>query len=131
MSENTNEFDFTLSEEQLAIRDVARSIAETEIKPVVMKFDQSEEFPAEIFKKLGEAGFLGIMIGEEYGGAGLGASEAAIVIEEMGRVDPSVGLGVAAHNGLCGGHILKFGSEAQKKNIYPISPAARKWECGA
>ncbi|HZV11955.1 MAG TPA: acyl-CoA dehydrogenase family protein [Candidatus Kapabacteria bacterium] len=126
MPENTNEFDFTLSEEQLAIRDVARSIAETEIKSVVMKYDESEEFPAEIFKKLAEAGFLGVMVDEKYGGAGLGAAEAAIVIEEIARVDPGVALGVAAHNGLCTGHILKFGSEGQKKKYLPDLATGKK-----
>lgn len=111
--------DFSLTEEQIAIRDVARSFAETEIRPVVMKNDESMEFPFDIFKKLGDLGFLGIMIPTEYGGSGLGAIEATLIIEEIGSVDPSVGLSVAAHNGLCCGHISKFGTPSQKKKYLP------------
>lgn len=109
----------TLSDEQLAIRDLARDFAEREIRPVVMEFDESQEFPTEVFKKMAELGFLGIIVPAEYGGVGLGASEAAIIIEEISRVDPSIGLGVAAHNGLCSGHIVRFASDELKSKYLP------------
>lgn len=112
-------YDTALNDEQLAIRDLARDFAEREIRPVIMQYDESQEFPAEIFKKMAELGFLGIMVPAEYGGAGLGAIEASIIIEEISRVDPSVGLGVAAHNGLCSGHINMFASDALKAKYLP------------
>ncbi len=119
-------FDFTLNEEQTAVRKLARSLAETEMKPVVMHYDESEAFPAPIFAKLAESGFLGIMIPAEYGGSALGAAETAIIIEEIARIDPSVALGVAAHNGLCCGHINMFGSEQQKKKYLPELATGKK-----
>ena len=122
----TTGFDFSYTEEQIAVRDVARSFADSEIRPVVMHFDERMEFPTEIFKKLGDLGFLGIMVPTELGGAGLGATEAALVIEEVGRVDPSMGLSVAAHNGLCVAHINLFGSDAQKKKYLPDLAAGTK-----
>jgi alkylation response protein AidB-like acyl-CoA dehydrogenase len=112
-------YDTSLSEEQIAIRDLARDFAEREIRPVVMEYDESQEFPTEIFRKMAELGFLGIMLPTEYGGAGLGATEASIIIEEISRVDPSVGLGVAAHNGLCSGHINRFASPELKQKYLP------------
>lgn len=108
-----------LSDEQTAVRNLARDFAEGEIRPVVMEFDESQEFPAELFGKMAELGFLGIMVPPEYGGSGLGSLEAALIVEEIARVDPSVALGVAAHNGLCTGHILKFGSEELKQEYIP------------
>lgn len=113
-------YDTTLSDEQRAIRDMARDFAENEIRPVVMEYDESQEFPADLFRKMGELGFLGVMAPEEYGGAGLGAREFTLVVEEIARVDPSVALGVAAHNGLCSGHILTFGSEEIKSRYLPM-----------
>jgi alkylation response protein AidB-like acyl-CoA dehydrogenase len=112
-------YDTSLNDEQIAIRDLAREFAEREIRPVVMEFDESQEFPAEIFRKMAELGFLGIMVPPEYGGVGLGATEASIIIEEISRVDPSIGLGVAAHNGLCSGHINRFASDALKQKYLP------------
>lgn len=112
-------YDTTLNDEQLAIRDLARDFAEREIRPVVMQYDESQEFPAEIFRKMAELGFLGIMVSPEYGGVGLGATEASIIIEEISRVDPSIGLGVAAHNGLCSGHINRFASDELKAKYLP------------
>ena len=106
----TASYSTQLSDEQTAVRNLARDFAEGEIRPVVMEFDESQEFPAELFGKMAELGFLGIMVPPEYGGSGLGSLEAALIVEEIARVDPSVALGVAAHNGLCTGHILKFGS---------------------
>lgn len=112
-------YDTSLNEEQIAIRDLAKDFAEREIKPVVMEFDESQEFPAEIFSKMAELGFLGVMAPTEYGGAGLGAQEFTLIVEQIARVDPSVALGVAAHNGLCSGHILAFGSDALKEQYIP------------
>ena len=109
----------SLSEEQTAIRDVARDFAEREIGPVVMDYDESQEFPTEIFKKMAELGFLGVMVPTEYEGAELGAVEFSLVVEEIARVDPSVALGVAAHNGLCSGHTLAFGSDDLKGEYLP------------
>ncbi|MBL7989054.1 MAG: acyl-CoA dehydrogenase family protein [Chlorobi bacterium] len=115
----TASYSTQLSDEQTAVRNLARDFAEGEIRPVVMEFDESQEFPAELFGKMAELGFLGIMVPPEYGGSGLGSLEAALIVEEIARVDPSVALGVAAHNGLCTGHILKFGSEELKQEYIP------------
>lgn len=112
-------YDTALSEEQLAVRNLARDFAESEIRPVVMEFDESQEFPAEIFRKMAELGFLGITVPTEYDGAGLGFMEYALIVEEIARIDPSIALGVAAHNGLCTGHIFKFGSEELKRKYVP------------
>jgi hypothetical protein len=112
-------YDTALSEEQLAVRNLARDFAESEIRPVVMEFDESQEFPTEIFKKMADLGFLGITVPAELDGSALGFVEYALIVEEIGRIDPSMALGVAAHNGLCTGHILKFGSEALKAKYVP------------
>jgi alkylation response protein AidB-like acyl-CoA dehydrogenase len=112
-------YDTTLSEEQLAVRNLARDFAESEIRPVVMEYDESQEFPMEIFKKMAELGFLGITVPTELDGSGLGFVEYALIVEEIARVDPSIALGVAAHNGLCTGHILKFASEELKGKYVP------------
>ncbi len=112
-------YDTSLSDEQTAIRELARDFAERDIRPVVMEYDESQEFPFEIFAKMAELGFLGVMVPEEYGGAGLGSREFSIIVEEIARVDPSVALGVAAHNGLCSGHILAFADEELKQKYLP------------
>ncbi|GAB1431226.1 acyl-CoA dehydrogenase AcdA [Ignavibacteria bacterium] len=118
MSEVTT-LDFELSDDIKAVRDLARSFAENEIRPVVSHYDETQEFPAEIFKKLGELGFLGILTPSEYGGSGMGAQEYAVIVEEIARVCPAIALGVAAHNGLCSGHITRFGSEEIKQKYLP------------
>ncbi len=118
--------DFSMSEQQTMIRDVARDFAENELRPVVMTYDESQEFPMEIFRKMGELGFLGIIFPEKYGGAGMGYMEYATVVEELSRVDPSVGLGVAAHNGLCTNHIYMFGSEKIRETYLPDLTSGRK-----
>jgi alkylation response protein AidB-like acyl-CoA dehydrogenase len=110
---------YELTDEQEAIREHIRSFAESEIAPVVLHHDETQEFPTEIFRKLGELGYLGILIPTEYGGAGMGAMEYSIVVEEVARVCPSIALGVAAHNGLCTGHIFRFGSEEIKRAYIP------------
>jgi len=112
-------YDNSLSDEQIAIRALARDFAEQEIRPVVMEYDESQEFPFELFRKMAELGFLGVMVPEEYGGADLGSREFSLIVEEIARVDPSVALGVAAHNGLCSGHILAFADEELKQKYLP------------
>ena len=114
--------DFTFTDEQKHLRKSVREFAEGEIAPHVMEWDESSHFPAEILPKLAEMGLMGVIFPEEYGGAGLGYVEYATVIEELARVDGSVGLFVAAHNSLCSNHIYKFGSEEQKrKHLVPLA----------
>ncbi|MFZ1573004.1 MAG: acyl-CoA dehydrogenase family protein, partial [Candidatus Kapaibacterium sp.] len=117
---STEIYSTSLNEEQNSIKQMARDFAESEIKPFVMEFDESQEFPTQIFKKMAELGFLGITVQPELGGSGLGYMEYAIIVEEIGRVDPSIGLGVAAHNGLCTGHINRFGSEELRQKYVPM-----------
>jgi len=107
--------DFDFTEDQQLLRNTVREFAESEILPHVMKFDESQEFPREITAKAAELGLLGILFPERYGGAGLGYMEYAIAIEELSRVDGSVGISVAAHNGLCANHIFLFGDDAQRE----------------
>ena len=111
--------DFYLTETQKQVKQLARDFAEKEIAPFVRKYDEKGEFPFEIMKKLGEIGFLGITFPEEYGGSGLKYLDYVVIIEEISRVDPSVGLSVAAHNGLCTNHIYCFGDENQKRKYLP------------
>ena len=119
--------DFKLSENQLETQKLARDFAQKEIAPVVMKYDEPQEFPHEIAEKLGEMGFLGIIFPEEYGGANLSTLEYALIIEEISRVDPSVGLIVASHNGLCTNHINSFGNETQKRKYLPDLVTGKKY----
>jgi alkylation response protein AidB-like acyl-CoA dehydrogenase len=111
--------DFYLTETQRQVKQLARDFAEKEIAPFVRKYDEKGEFPFEIMKKLGEIGFLGITFPEEYGGSGLKYLDYVVIIEEISRVDPSIGLSVAAHNGLCTNHIYCFGDENQKRKYLP------------
>ena len=112
---------FEFTESMKMVRDLAREFSEKEIRPVIMKYDESQEFPYEIMKKLGEIGFLGILFPEKYGGAGFGYMEYVTILEEISKVDASVGLGVAAHNSLCTNHIYMFGNEEQKqKYLLPL-----------
>jgi hypothetical protein len=110
---------FGLSDDLLAIKSLAESFANTEIRPYALHFDESQEFPHEIFAKLGELGFLGILVPTEYGGSGLGYQEYAIIVEAIANACPSIALGVAAHNGLCTNHILKFANEEVKQKYIP------------
>ena len=100
---------FDQSENQLMIAQMVRDFAEKEIRPNVMEWDESQEFPVHIFKKLGELGLMGVFVPEEYGGSGLGYHEYVTILDEISQVDPSIGLSVAAHNSLCTNHILEFG----------------------
>ncbi|HVO75565.1 MAG TPA: acyl-CoA dehydrogenase family protein [Ignavibacteriaceae bacterium] len=108
-----------LTDNEIIIRDTIRDFAEKNIRPYIMEYDELQKFPSEIIKQLGELGFLGVLIPEEFGGVGLGYREFSIVIEELARVDPSVALSVAAHNGLCTNHIYLFGNEYQRKKYLP------------
>lgn len=101
------------------IRQSARDFAQYHIKPYVMEWDEAQIFPIEVFKKLGEHGFMGVIVPEEYGGSGLGYQEYITVLDEISKVCGSIGLSVAAHNSLCTNHILSFASEEQKKRYLP------------
>ncbi len=120
------QFDSELSENQVIIKDTLRDFAEKNIRPYIMKFDESQEFPFEILHQLAELGFLGILVPEEYGGAGLSYTDFSIIIEEIAKVDPSISLSVAAHNGLCTNHIFKFANEDQKKKYLPALTSGEK-----
>ena len=118
--------DFKLTSENEQVRDLARNFAQTEMKPVVMMYDESQEFPMDMMHKLGELGFMGVTLPEKYGGAGLSYVDYCSVIEELSRVDPSIGLSVAAHNGLCTGHIYNFAGEELKVEYLPDLTSGRK-----
>jgi alkylation response protein AidB-like acyl-CoA dehydrogenase len=121
--------DFSFTDEQKTLRKSVREFAEGEIAPHVMKWDEVSHFPAELLPKLADMGLLGVIFPEQYGGAGLGYIEYATVIEELARVDGSVGLFVAAHNSLCSNHIYKFGTEDQKQKY--LVPLAQGKKLGA
>ncbi len=125
----TSSIDFSLTPEQQAIREVAREFALREIDPIVEEIDEEQRFPTEVFAKLGELGFLGILFPEELGGSGLGYVEYALIICELSRVDPSVGLSLAAHNSLCTNHIYKFGNDDQRRRW--LKPLAAGEKIGA
>ena len=110
---------FQFSEELKMISYSARDFAEQYIRPNIMLWDETQHFPIEILKKAGEMGFMGVFIPEEYGGSGLGYHEYVTIIEEISKVDPSIGLSIAAHNSLCTGHIFYFGNEKQKQKWLP------------
>ena len=120
---------FSLTDEQKQLRRSIREFAEGEIAPHVMEWDEASHFPVEIMPKLAEMGLLGVIFPEQYGGGGLGYIEYVIAIEELSRVDGSVGIIVAAHNSLCSNHIFKFGSEAQKQKY--LVPLAQGRKIGA
>jgi alkylation response protein AidB-like acyl-CoA dehydrogenase len=107
------------SETQLMIRETVRSFAEQHISPFRLQWDEEQIFPKDTMHALGKLGLLGILVPEEYGGAGLTYDEYVVAIEELAKADPSVGLSMAAHNSLCTGHILQHGSEAQKRKFLP------------
>jgi alkylation response protein AidB-like acyl-CoA dehydrogenase len=120
---------FDLTEEQQQVKRSVREFAEAEIKPHVMEWDEAQRLPREIFTKMGELGLMGVLFPEEFGGAGMGYVEYATVIEEIARVDGSIGLSVAAHNSLCTNHIFQYGGEAQRKKY--VTPLARGERLGA
>lgn len=110
---------FEISELTGQVAQTARDFALQQIKPHVMEWDESQEFPVEVFKEMGKLGLMGVLVPETYGGAGLGYYEYKSIIEEIAKVCGSIGLSVAAHNSLCTGHILTFGNEEQKKKYLP------------
>lgn len=110
---------FSQTENQEMIAQMVRDFAEKEIRPNIMKWDESQEFPVPVFKKLGELGLMGVLVPQEYGGSGFGYHEYITVVSEVAKVCGSIGLSVAAHNSLCTGHILAFGNEEQKKKWLP------------
>src|SRR3974390_303550 len=111
--------DFDFSEHHSLLRQSVRDFARAEVAPNAQRWDKEERFPMEVVPKLADLGLLGIRIPEEYGGAGMDTTSYAICVEEVARVDGSLALTVASHNGLGTGHILSFGSEAQKKKYLP------------
>src|SRR5438132_8358662 len=114
--------EFDLSEEQQQMKLSVREFAEGEIAPHVMEWDEAQHFPIELRPKLAELGLMGVLFPEEFGGAGLGYVEYVTVIEELSRVDGSVGISVAAHTSLCSNHIYLFGTEEQKqKYLVPLA----------
>jgi alkylation response protein AidB-like acyl-CoA dehydrogenase len=119
MSHEVPGMSFDLSEEHLALREHIRSFVAEEVTPVALEFDESQEFPHEIFRKLGDLGYLGIVIPTEYGGSGMGYMEYALIVEEVARGCPAIALGVAAHNGLCTSHIYRFGNEELRQKYVP------------
>ena len=121
--------DFDLNEDQQQIKMSVREFAEGEIAPHVREWDEKQHFPAELLPKLAEQGFMGVIFPEGYGGAGMGYIEYATIIEELSRVDGSVGISVAAHNSLCSNHIYTFGTEEQKRKY--LVPLARGEKLGA
>lgn len=111
---------FEQSESVAMVRQTVRDFAEKHIRPYVMEWDESQEFPLETFKELGKLGLMGVLVPENYGGAGLGYHEYVAAIEELAKVCGSVGLSMAAHNSLCTGHIMQFGNEEQKQKYLPL-----------
>ena len=111
--------DFNYNENQKLISEMIRSFSAKEIVPNIKEWDDNQIFPVHVFKKLGELGLMGVLVPQEYGGSGFGYAEYVTAIEELAKVDPSVGLSMAAHNSLCTGHIMQFGNEEQKKKYLP------------
>lgn len=111
--------DYSTSETQRMIAETVRDFSEQHIRPNIMKWDEAQHFPVDVMKKLGELGLLGVLVPEQYGGAGLTYDEYVTAIVELGRVDPSIALSMAAHNSLCTGHIMQFGNEEQKQKYLP------------
>ncbi len=107
------------TENQTMIAQMVRDFGAQHIKPRMMEWDESQEFPVEVFKKLGELGLMGVLVPQQYGGAGFGYAEYVTAIAELSKIDPSIGLSMAAHNSLCTGHILQFASDEQKARWLP------------
>jgi alkylation response protein AidB-like acyl-CoA dehydrogenase len=114
-----NKVDFQPSESQLAITQMIRDFGAREMRPRMMEWDESQEFPIALFHKLGELGLMGVLVPEEYGGSGFGYHEYVTAIAELSRIDGSIGLSMAAHNSLCTNHILTFANESQKQQYLP------------
>jgi len=119
MTEPSFGIDFEDTEDQKMIAQMVRDFGAREIKPKSMEWDESQEFPLPLFKMMGDLGLMGVLVPEEYGGAGFGYLEYVTAISEIAKIDGSIGLSMAAHNSLCTGHILQFASEQQKQKYLP------------
>ncbi len=126
MAKNYLEISFQESENQLLIAKMVQDFGKLEIKPKSMEWDETQEFPIHLFKKLGALGLMGVLVPIEYGGSGFGYSDYVTAISELARIDGSIGLSVAAHNSLCTGHILQFGNKYQKEKYLP-KLASAEW----
>ena len=111
--------DFVINENQKMIADMIQQFGKKNITPFVREWDNTQYFPVEVFKRLGELGLMGVLVPSEYGGSGFSYAEYVTAIEQLSILDPSIGLSMAAHNSLCTGHILQFGNEQQKKKWLP------------
>ncbi len=111
--------DFSINENQRMIADMIKKFGDDHIRPKMMEWDESQEFPVEVFKKLGELGLMGVLVPEQYGGSGFSYTEYVTAIVELSKICGSIGLSMAAHNSLCTGHILAFGNEDQKNKYLP------------
>ena len=117
--ENNKAISFEETENQQMIAKMIRDFGAKEIKPKMMDWDESQEFPINLFHKMGELGLMGVLVPQEYGGSGFGYLEYVTAIVELSKIDGSIGLSMAAHNSLCTGHILSFGNKAQKEQCLP------------
>ncbi|SDG39884.1 acyl-CoA dehydrogenase family protein [Chitinophaga filiformis] len=117
---------FEPTETQRQITQVIRDFGKIHMQPYVLEWDENQTFPAQLFKQLGELGLMGVLVPEQYGGSGLGYLEYVTVISEIAKICGAIGLSVAAHNSLCTGHILQFGSEEQKQRYLP-KLASAEW----
>lgn len=125
MSDHNDGIEFTWSDDQRLLRQTVRKFAEDRIRPNVMKWDEGQHFPAEVFREMGDLGFLGAVIPPDLGGAGLTAVEFTILMEEIARIDPSIALGIAGHSGLCLQHLSMFASPEQAQLFIPDLAAGR------
>ncbi len=119
-TEGAMTIDFEQSESQAMVAQMVRDFGEKFIKPRMMEWDESQEFPIEVFHEMGKLGLMGVLVPTEYGGAGLGYLDYVTAIAEVSKIDGSIGLSMAAHNSLCTNHILQFGNEAQKQKYLPL-----------
>jgi alkylation response protein AidB-like acyl-CoA dehydrogenase len=119
LTDTTQGINFLESENQNMIAQMVRDFGEREISPYMMDWDESQEFPVDMFRKMGELGLMGVLVPEQYNGAGFGYIEYVTAISELSKIDGSVGLSMAAHNSLCTNHILQFGTEEQKQRYLP------------
>jgi alkylation response protein AidB-like acyl-CoA dehydrogenase len=119
LEERTSTMSFEETENQKMIREMIRDFGAREIKPYMMEWDESQEFPVGLFKEMGSLGLMGVLVPEQYGGAGFGYLEYITAIVEISKIDGSIGLSVAAHNSLCTNHILQFANEEQKRKYLP------------
>lgn len=119
MIENLPEVNFEETENQKMIAEMVREFGARQIRPKMMEWDESQEFPLQLFHQMGDLGLMGVLVPQEYGGAGFGYLEYITAIAELSKIDGSIGLSMAAHNSLCTNHILTFGSEEQKRHYLP------------